>query len=664
MHQRINGPALRGLRAWAVAVLAVAICSLAVVAQPPKDDKTKAPKAKAGVSINKSGACAGYTLIAPQGSKKAYLVDLQGRVVNSWDCGPGLSAYLLENGQLLRVSTPAGPAGFGPPGPGGKAFGGGGGAAGRVVKYDWDGKLVWDYKVNDDKQQSHHDACALPNGNVLIISYDKKTKKEAIAAGRKPTLVGDYLLPDKILEVKPTGKTTGEVVWEWRMWDHLIQDHDKSKANYGNVAEHPELIDFNYVNNALDKAAKGKDGDKLKGIGYIGSPTAMRQRVAPDWTHTNSITYNAELNQIAITVHSFSEVWIIDHSTTKAQARGHKGGKSGKGGDLLYRWGNPRTYRAGTAKDQKLFGPHNANWIPKGFPGAGNIIIYNNGMGKTGGMFSSVDEFTPPVTKDGKYERKSAAFGPDKLAWTYAPKKNDFFSMAISGAHRLENGNTLACVGMSGTLVEVTPKGEVVWKYSQTAGGGFGFPGFGGPGGGRPPRFTPPPEGVNLLPGFFQFSLELTEKQKKEIAEFEKSATEKLKKVLTKEQAEHLKPRGFGFGFGPPQAGKILNSTQESRMKLTDEQKKDVAKLQKDADALLAKVLNDKQKKSLKDGPRGFGGPRPPGGPGGMMQSAIFRAYRYGPKFAALVGKELKPGKTIQELEAPKPKGDKPKGDK
>lgn len=652
MHQRNTGP-----RAWLVAGL-VAVCATAAIAQPPKDDKTRAPKA--GVTVKDSKACAGYTLIAPMGSKKAYLIDLDGKVVKSWECGPGLGAYLLENGQLIRTAT-QGMGGFGM---GGGGFGGPG-ASGRVVKYDWDGKLVWDYKAATEKQLSHHDVCPMPNGNVLMVVWDRKTKKECIAAGRKPTLVGDYLMPDAIIEVKPTGKTTGKVVWEWHLWDHLIQDHDKSKANYGNVAEHPELVDINFTDDPIAKFAKTKDGaDKLKGIGYIGSPMARRQRVKPDWTHVNSVAYNAELDQIMITVHSFSEVWVIDHGTTTAEAKGHKGGKYGKGGDLLYRWGNPFAYRAGTAKDQKLFSPHNAHWIPKGLPGAGNVIVFNNGMQRPGGQYSSVDEFAPPVTKDGKYERKSAAFGPEKLAWSYsAPKKTDFFSAFLSGAHRLENGNTLVCAGPNGYVFEVTPRGETVWKYVQSASGGFGFPGFGGPGGFRPP-FGRPPEGVQLLPGFLQGALELKDRQKKEMAAFEKSATEKLKKVLTKEQAEHLKPQrgGFGFGFGPPQPGKVLSSAQESRMKLTDAQKKDVAKLQKEADALLAKLLDDGQKKRLKDvasgrgprpGPAGFG---PPGGFGGMGGS-IFRTYRYGPKFAGLVGKELKPGKTIQELEAPGPRG-------
>jgi hypothetical protein len=39
----------------------------------------------------------------------------------------------------------------------------------------------------------------------------------------------------------------------------------------------------------------------------------------------------------------------------------------------------------------------------------------------------------------------------------------------------------------------------------------------------------------------------------------------------------------------------------------------------------------------------------PPGG------DAVFRAYRYGPDFPGLAGKELKPGKTLLELQPKEP---------
>src|SRR5262249_49350584 len=157
----------------------------------------------------------------------------------------------------------------------------------RVQEMTWDGEVVWDYPLLSDKQLSHHDVCKLPNGNVLMVVWEKKNKDEATAAGRKKDLVSTFVLPDSVLEVKPTGKTTGEVVWEWHLWDHLVQDHDPAKANYGDVAAHPELVDVNYV--GVDMAAPGvvkkEEVEKLKTIGYVGSPAAKAQRVNPDWTH-------------------------------------------------------------------------------------------------------------------------------------------------------------------------------------------------------------------------------------------------------------------------------------------------------------------------------------------------------------------------------------------
>jgi hypothetical protein len=122
---------------------------------------------------------------------------------------------------------------------------------------------------------------------------------------------------------------------------------------------------------------------------------------------------------------------------------------------------------------------------------------------------------------------------------------------------------------------------------------------------------------------------------------------------------------GFGGGFGPPQPGQVMPAFLQEMLKMTDEQKKQIADLQKDVDAKLDKILTDDQKKQLKEmkdrakaftGPPG-GGP-PGGGPGGFPGfgagggSGLFRAPRYAADYPGLAGKELKPGKTIEELQA------------
>ncbi len=263
----------------------------------------------------------------------------------------------------------------------------GGGTGGRIQEFTWDGKLVWDFTYVTDTQLPNHDICRLPNGNTLMVTWIKKTSKEAVAAGRRPETVADsHLLTGSILEIQPTGKTTGKIVWEWHAWDHVTQDFDEKKPNFGEVGKHPELIDLNFGDGVIAAmVAKPEELEKLRGIGYIGNAGRKPQRPQADWLHINAVTYNAELDQIMLSVYEFSEIWIIDHSTKPAEAAGHQGGRYGKGGDLLYRWGNPRAYRAGTVKDQKLFGQHNPQWIAKGLPGEGHVLIFNNGMRRTGG---------------------------------------------------------------------------------------------------------------------------------------------------------------------------------------------------------------------------------------------------------------------------------------
>lgn len=375
----------------------------------------------------------GYTLFSPEYSRLTYLIDNNGSIVHQWTSNyiQGLGVYLLENGNLLRTNL----LGITPPFISG-------GLTGRVEILDWNNTPLWEFSYVADYQHClHHDVDILPNGNILMIAWEYKTAAEAVAAGRNPdTMDSGQLWPDHIIEVQPTGQTSGTIVWEWHLWDHLIQDFDISKENYGVVADHPELVDINF-------------------LGLAGS--------GADWNHINSIDYNEEFDQILFSVRNFGEIWVIDHSTTSEEAAGHIGGNAGKGGDLLYRWGNPQTYRAGDASDQKFFGQHNAHWIDSDCPGAGNILVFNNGVTRPGGEYSSVDEFVPPVDENGTYTYVShLPYGPDKQVWIYtADNPLEFISDYISGAQRLPNGNTLICDGAHGIFFEVTPEKKTVWLY-------------------------------------------------------------------------------------------------------------------------------------------------------------------------------------------------------
>ncbi len=374
----------------------------------------------------------GFNLFSSIDSKIVLLMDNDGNTVHQWntDYRPGNAVYLLENGELLHTGNVS------------NTNFDSGGAGGIVQTLDWDGNVTWEYTYSGTNYLQHHDVEILPSGNILMIAWQHKSKSEAIAAGRNPAkMTDDELWPDSVIEVKPTGSDTGQIVWEWHAWDHLVQDYNSTKSNFGVVADHPELINLNQTMNG-----------------------------GADWNHINSVDYNTDLDQIVLSVHNFSEIWIIDHSTTTIEAAGHSGGNSGKGGDLLFRWGNPQTYGAGTVDDQKLFVQHDAEWINTGDPGEGNILIFNNGIGRSNGNYSSIEEITPPLNADGSYTLiNGSEYGPDATSWTYtAQTPTDFYAKNISGQQRLSNGSTLICDGPGAHFFEVTETGETVWEYYYT----------------------------------------------------------------------------------------------------------------------------------------------------------------------------------------------------
>ncbi|MEI6766925.1 MAG: aryl-sulfate sulfotransferase [Bacteroidota bacterium] len=387
-----------------------------------------------GVFINDTAnTFKGYTLFAPKQNTMTYLIDNEGRKIHEWThstFAPGQAVYLLEDGDLLRTCMTQG------------QLGTGGGEGGRIEEYNWNDSLVWSMDYSTPNYMQHHDIKRLPNGNIIMLVVEKRSMAEILQAGfdtsnfQPDVAQHGYMLPDAVVEIQPTYPTGGTVVWQWHTWDHLIQEFDNSKDNFGDVSAHPERIDC--------------AGDHRKLPAF--------------WNHMNCIDYNPEFNQIVLSVRGNSEAWVIDHSTTTSEAAGHAGGTFGKGGDLLYRWGNPLTYQAGTVSDEKYYEQHDVEWIKPGNPGAGNLLCFNNGVNRN---FSSVDEITPPVDAFGNYSIVAgSAYGPANPAWTYqANPPTSLYAHDISGAERLPNGNTIICAGPFGTLYEVTASGTVVWKY-------------------------------------------------------------------------------------------------------------------------------------------------------------------------------------------------------
>lgn len=357
----------------------------------------------------------GYILYTHMNSGfTTYLINETKQIVHTW-FSPflGMDAHLLKNGNLLRTRYLFNP-----------FFSALGGCTGGVEIRDWKGTLLWSFRLSSFQTCLHHDIEPLPNGNILMIAWEKKTRNDAINAGCNPDLIsGLSKSTDYIIEVDPTKPSGQNIVWEWHAWDHLIQDYDSTKANYNIVGEHPELIDINFGHHNQSK----------------------------ELFHVNSLDYNEEFDQLLMSVRNFDEIWVIDHSTTTSEAAGHIGGNSGKGGDLLYRWGNPQSYERGNISDKKFDDQHDARWIQPECPGAGHMTVFST---------FTVEEIIPPVDSNGSYYREpGCAYGPEDPVWSY----NE--SDGYSGAQRLPNGNTLFCNAAKDIFSVITPEKNIVWNY-------------------------------------------------------------------------------------------------------------------------------------------------------------------------------------------------------
>ncbi|MFM7217846.1 MAG: aryl-sulfate sulfotransferase [Bacteroidota bacterium] len=365
----------------------------------------------------------GKTSYSVKNTTSSYLIDTNGTVTHTWTHASNAptcySTYVMPGGVLWRTVSKAG-----------NSFSGGP-ISGQFQKIDYNGTVLWDFVYSTTSYCSHHDICPMPNGNVLLIAYEARSQAEVTAAGC--TGYTGIMWPDKVVEVQQTGLTTGVVVWEWKAWDHLVQNVNPSLANYqSSIVNHPELLHINY-------------------------------RPQKDWMHANGVHYNPILDQIAISSHNLNEIYVIDHSTTMAEAAGHTGGNAGKGGDILYRWGNPAAYSAaGTANFNVV---HDAHWIQEGCPNAGELAGYNNrGISATA---SCADIFLPPVNGYNYTINLGSAYGPV----TYSIRQAcGGYNGNEGSSQQLPNGNILVNMGTSGMVKEFDPAGNLLW--SKSLGGG------------------------------------------------------------------------------------------------------------------------------------------------------------------------------------------------
>ncbi|MGB1171235.1 MAG: aryl-sulfate sulfotransferase [Flavobacteriaceae bacterium] len=285
-----------------------------------------------------------------------------------------------------------------------------GGYGGILREFDSNQNLVWEYEQADADGLLHHDLLKLPNGNVLSMIWETVDTATAQAAGANVT---HPIYPEKIVEINPG---TNAIVWQWRAMDHLVQNHNPEAANYGIPSENIQKIDINH--------ALRDDGDIM---------------------HANGLAYDKEKDLIYMSVNFYSEVWVIDHSKNTETT-------AGNAGDLVYRFGNPAAF--GHTEAPRLF---NNNHHPHLIPETGTIMLYNNG--------SDVEQSTALELKlPDSFSLTEGPYTPPEIVWSYTD--SELFFGKISGAVRLSNGNTLICEGDFGYW-EVTPEGEVVWKYGS-----------------------------------------------------------------------------------------------------------------------------------------------------------------------------------------------------
>lgn len=370
----------------------------------------------------------GYALYNKSNNNTAYLIDENGNIANTWSCNvPCNYAVLLkDNGNIVR---------------GGKYSNnqlGGAAVGGMVQEIDPNDNVVWEFVYSNSDHCSHHDI-TLIGDNVLLTAWEVKSPSELDQAGYAGANSAKW--PTHFVEIEQNG-TGGQIVWEWHIWDHLIQDHNSSKDNYGVVADHPELIDINMIHSS--GGGGGNSGD---------------------WFHVNGVNYNSDLDQIAFSSRHASEVYIIDHSTTTAVAATHSGGNSGMGGDILYRWGNPSNYGASGPKIITA-AVHDVRWITDdGRPNGGYLQMFNNSGGS--GNSSVIDAIETPVNGYTYSLTPGSAYSPSSYTW-----RHDCIDDASgqSAHNRMSNGNTFVNLsggqGSAGYMYEVDSNDNVIWQYN------------------------------------------------------------------------------------------------------------------------------------------------------------------------------------------------------
>lgn len=329
----------------------------------------------------------GYVLFS--NNETTYLIDNCGLIVNTWqsEYKPGQSVYLLENGNLLRTAQID------------NDFKAVGGSGGRFELFNWQGELLWHAEYVAGNIVTHHDIAPLANGNFLALVWDRKWEHLAQEQGR---IFNGDVWNEKIIEFSMLPNNELAIVWEWSVWDYLVQDVDEQKLNFGEIESQPNKININYI-----------------GEGFENSE---------DWIHLNAIDFNEESQKIVVSSRNFSEVWIIDKAT----------------GVLEKRFGNPAAYK--NTNDETLFQPHDARWTINE-QNENAILVFNN---KYLENQSAVFQFDLNVNNDNG---------------TNIYTSTELFSPFMSSAQVLANGHLFITEGSTGHFTEIDAQQQIVWEY-------------------------------------------------------------------------------------------------------------------------------------------------------------------------------------------------------
>lgn len=397
-----------------------------------------------GTTIYKPEKCFnGYTVFGTEVVEEGtVLVNMNGNVVKQWKdiCQAEHPPKLLKGGFLAGTSRPSPE------------------KRGRIWKdehstdlvvVDWDGKVVrkipnagmhHDYQFENNPTGYHTPGMPVDSfdGKMLILSH-KMAKNPAIT---KKELYDDY-----IVEVDKNGK----IIWEWAANEHVEEM---------NFPESFRKTMHKYPTYSMTRTPGVKGGDWI----HVNAASYLGPNKWYDEDPSKYSMFNPE--NIIISNRQTNTSCIIDKATGKIVWQ--IGPHYYKDSKWVF---NGKTYKKAYKRLGQIIGQHHTHMIPKGLPGAGNIMIYDNG-GYAG--YGPRNPGAPVGWSDARRDySRVIEIDPRtlKIVWEHSAKKMgmrnkyQFYSDYVSSAQRLPNGNTLITNGAVGQIQEVTPDHEIVWEY-------------------------------------------------------------------------------------------------------------------------------------------------------------------------------------------------------